>query len=155
VVARAQGGWRPHQGFSQTEQAVPEHGLKPYRWALGPSAIAELFAEEAGMHRFLIAYRNPYQGQRLRFHCNGTDCGTFDLPYTGFSKGRMLVANVPLEKGSNFLRIGFSQWDREDPRPLAMIVTDIVVEPIAAGDRLARQTSPAEMLANVWGIESP
>jgi hypothetical protein len=136
------------------ECAVPEHGLKPYRWALGPSAIAELFAEDTGIHRVLIAYRNPHHGQRLQFQTNGTDCSELDLPQTGFAKGRMLVANVPLEKGSNFLRIKFSQWDRESARPLAIIVTDILVEPVATDDRLARQTSYPEMLTSVWGKES-
>ena len=132
VVAKCHHGWRPCQGFSQLEYAVPEHGLKPYRWAYGPSAIAELFAQHAGLHRVLIAYRNLHEGQRLRFRCNGSECGTFDYR-TGFGSGRTLVANVQLEKGDNQLQIQFSHWElhREDGRLLAMIVTDIQVEPVA------------------------
>jgi hypothetical protein len=139
------------------EYALPEHALPPYRWIYGPGAIAELFAEAAGLHRVLIAYRNPHEGQRLHFRCNGTACGSFDLHHTGIGAGRMLVANVPLETGGNFLQIEVSHWDRsrEDLRPLALIVTGIHAEPVAASDRLARQTSAAEMLASAWGSSRP
>jgi hypothetical protein len=77
----------------------------------------------------------------------------FDLHHTGLGAGRMLVANVPLETGANLLQIEVSHWDRnrEDLRPLALIVTEIHVEPVAACDRLARQTSAPEMLASAWG----
>jgi hypothetical protein len=137
------------------EYALPEYALPPYRWLYGPGAIAELCAEAAGLHRVLIAYRNPHQGQRLRLRCNGAPCGSFDLPHTGIGAGRMLVANVPMETGANFLQIEVSQWDRnrEDLRPLALMVTEMLVEPVAACDRLARQTSAAEMLASAWGSE--
>jgi hypothetical protein len=153
VVARCLDCWRPHQGFSQMEYALPEHALPPCRWIYGPGAIAELSAEAAGLHRVLIAYRNPHEGQRLHLRSNGTACGSFELHHTGIDAGRMLVANVPLETGANFLQIEVSHWDRnrENLRPLALIVTDILVEPVAASDRLARQTSAAEMLASAWG----
>ncbi len=154
AVATWHDGWRPTQGFSRLEFALPEHGLKPYRWAYGPSAIAELFAQDAGLHRVLIAYRNPHEGQRLRFRCNGSECGTFDLPYTGFASGRTLLASVELEKGSNFLHIVFSHWDQEGERPQAMIVTDILVEPVALCDHLARQTPAEQMLSAAWGHEA-
>jgi glycosyltransferase involved in cell wall biosynthesis len=156
TVARCRDGWRPRHGFSPMEFAVPEHGLKPYHWAYGPTALAELFAEDAGLHRVLIAYRNAHKGQRLQLRCNGSECGTFDLSNTGFGSGRMLVANVHLEKGSNLLQIAFSHWDlhREDGRLQAMIVTDILVEPVALCDLLARQTSAEQMLATVWGKET-
>jgi hypothetical protein len=63
---------------------------------------------------------------------------------------------VHLEKGSNLLQIAFSRWDlhREDGRPQAMIVTDILVEPVAQCDLLASQTSAKQMLATVWGHET-
>jgi len=155
VVARCQENWRPCQGFSQVNGAVPEHGLKEYRWAYGPSALAELFASSAGLHRVLIAYRNSHEGQHLRLRCNATEYGEFDAPNTGFGLGRMLVVNVELDEGSNMLQLTFSQWDkqREDGLPQAMIVTDILVEPVADCDVLARQTSVARMLAAVWGSE--
>uniref|UniRef100_Q02BE2 Glycosyl transferase, family 2 n=1 Tax=Solibacter usitatus (strain Ellin6076) TaxID=234267 RepID=Q02BE2_SOLUE len=157
VVARCLDSWRPQQGFSQMEFAIPEHHLPPYRWLYGPGAIAELFAEAAGLHRVLIAYRNPHQEQRLGLRCNGTPCGSFDLHHTGIGTGRMLVVNVPLEAGANFLQLEVSQWDRnrEDLRPLALIVTEILLELVAACDRLARQTSAAEMLASAWGDLTP
>jgi glycosyltransferase involved in cell wall biosynthesis len=152
VISQCHAGWRPVQGFSQTEAAVPLHGLKPYRWAFGPSAIADVFAQEPGLHRVLLAYRNTLDGQRIQFRCNGAECGTFGLAATGFGAGRILVANVELGEGSNLLQMEFSRWEREGDRPLALIVTDILVEPVAPGDHLARQTSAAEMLSAVWGV---
>jgi hypothetical protein len=46
-------------------------------------------------------------------------------------------------------------WDlhREDKRPLAVVVTEIAVEPVAMCDHLARQVSADQMLAAVWGRE--
>ena len=81
------------------EYGLPDYALPPYRWIYGPCVIAELFAEAAGLHRVLIAYRNPHEGQRLHLRCNGTACGSFDLHHTGIGAGRILVANVPLETG--------------------------------------------------------
>jgi glycosyltransferase involved in cell wall biosynthesis len=156
VVAQCRESWRPLQGFSQIEPAVPELGLKAYRWAYGPSAIAEIFARETGLHRVLLVYRNTHDGQRLQFRCDGTECGTFDLQNSGFRASRTLVTNVQLAEGSNFLRMEFSQWkpQGEDMRPLALIVTDILVEPVAICDRLARQTPAMDMLAMAWGKET-
>lgn len=153
IVAQPGERWRPYHGFSGMEFAVPQHALKAYRWLYGPSAIAEVFAQEAGLHRFLMAYRNTQDGQRLRLSCNGAEYGTFELSNTGFSAGRLFIANLSLEKGSNLVHMEFSEWERhrEDLRPLALIVTDILVEPVATCDQLARQTSAAEMLATAWG----
>jgi glycosyltransferase involved in cell wall biosynthesis len=155
VVAQCRESWRPRQGFSPIEQAVPEHRLGPYRWTYGPSALAELFADDTGLHRFLLAYRNPDAPQRLTLRCNGMDSATFDLPRTGYGSGRVLVVNLALEKGSNLVHLEFSCWDRSDlARPRAMIVTDILVEPVAAGDPIARQTTARQMLESVWGASA-
>jgi glycosyltransferase involved in cell wall biosynthesis len=156
VVAQRGERWRPSCGISEMENAVLEHGLARYRWLYGPTAVAELFAGKPGLHRILIAYRNPHDGQRLLFQCNGAACGTYYLPTTGFSSSRILVADIPLEQGSNFLQIEFSQWDRQpDTLPRALIVTDILVEPVAPSEPTARQTSLAEMLAMTWGDDTP
>ena len=155
AVAKCDAGWRPIQGISQMEYPLPEYGLGPFRWAYGPGAVIELFAAESGLHRVLFAYRNIQAGQQIALRCNGTDCGVFELPAAGFGTGRVLVANVPLEKGANLLQLRFSVWDttREDLRPLAIILTDVAVEPVAMCDHLARQTTTAQMLASVWGGE--
>jgi len=63
---------------------------------------------------------------------------------------------MPLETGANFPQSEVSHWgrNREDLPSLALIVTEIQ-EPVAESDRLARQTSAAEMLASVWGSSRP
>jgi len=154
-VAKCEESWRPCQGISQMQHAVPKHGLGPHRWAYGPGAVVELFAKEAGLHRVLISYRNPHAGQQMALRCNGAKCGRYKLTQTGYGTSRMLVANVPLEQGSNLLQMAFAVWDttREDLQLQAIIVTEILVEPVAMCDHLARQTSAAKLLSAVWGEE--
>ena len=157
TVARCLERWRPCQGISRVEYPLPQHDLGPFRWVYGPSAVLELFAGEAGLHRVLFSYRNVQAGQRVELRCNGAECGAFDLPLTGFDKSRVLVANVELEPGSNMLQLRFRAWEtaNEESRPLAIVVTEVLVEPVAMCDHLARHTSAAQMLAAVWGDESP
>ncbi|MEO8593428.1 MAG: glycosyltransferase [Candidatus Solibacter sp.] len=155
-AAQCQTGWLPRQGFSGVMPAIPEEALGPHRWAYGPGAVAEVLARETGLHRILLAYRNSQEGQSLSVRCNGMDLGTHQLEPTSLGRGRMLLLTVPLEAGPNLLHLSFSKWDlhRDEQVPLAIIVTGILVEPVAACDRYARGASAEQMLAAVWGRET-
>jgi glycosyltransferase involved in cell wall biosynthesis len=139
--------WWPRQGFGDEEPAS-HLGLKTFRWAFGPEALAELPAEDRGAHRIVVAYRNPHDGQRLTLSCNNVPMGTYDLPNTGVHAGRSFSVNVALEAGVNLLHFRFSQWNRQqqpDPRPLALMITNIWKHPVGEHSDAKRMT------ANVWG----
>jgi hypothetical protein len=138
--------WRPREGFSHVETA-PQLGLHSFRWAQGPDALAEVSAAVRGIHHVVVTYRNPLDGQRLTLSCNAMTIGTYDLPHTGYEISRFLRVDAPLEAGINRLQFKFSRWlpPSNDPRPLALIVTDIRIEPVA------RQPEPEEMVAAAWG----
>ena len=147
-VWKSQEPWRPVQGFSGVESA-PDHGMDAYRWAAGPDSFAEITATATGDWRTAIAYRNPVEGQQLRLSCNGAAVGSFDLPTTGWSAGRVLVVDLPLVAGSNILHFQFSRW--ESKRPLALIVTDMVATRVADADATVRHPAPERMLKMMWG----
>ncbi len=119
--------------LGEPEGPFPELGLGRFRWAYGPATRVRWRAAHAGSFLLLLSYRNPHRGQRLRVRVNGTTCCEKKLACTGYEKGRLLVADLPLEEGVNEIRLEFSRWSRggKDPRPLAVIVEEFDIIPAA------------------------
>jgi hypothetical protein len=145
-------GWRPIQGFSAIERA-PELNLANFRWAFGPAALAEIQVRTPGSYNILVAYRNPHDGQRLKLRLNGTLLGTYDLPNTGYHSTRILVQRATIECERSVLHFESSRWytERENDRPLAVIVAEILVERIDERDHIARLPTSKQALAAAWG----
>jgi hypothetical protein len=98
----------------------------------GPSALAEIFVDAPGRYNLLIVYRNPHEGQRLTLRQDGSSLGTYELPNTGWHSSRILVQELTLNCRSSVLQIEAAKWysTKEDERPLAIIVTEIMLEKI-------------------------
>lgn len=152
IVWRGASGWRPRHGFSALETS-PEWDLHSFRWAFGPDAFAEVTTESRGLHTVVIGYRNPHEAQRLVLGCNGVTIGTHDLPRTGFGSDRFLLQDVSLEAGLNLLHLKTSRWFQpgKDPRPLALMISDIRAVRVHDEDYPGGQPEPDEMVATVWG----
>jgi len=151
-VSTVCGSWRPRQGFSTVEQFL-ERDLPSFRWIYGHAALAEIFADAPGRYNLLIAYRNPHNNQRLRVRLNGALQGTYDLPNTGWDSGRVLVQELTLNCEQNLLHFELSKWysTEENSRPLAILITDILVDKIGESDQSARLPTSQQAIAAAWG----
>ena len=78
-----------------------------------------------------MKYRNPHRRQRLRVSVNGRFFREGRLARTGYEESRLFLADVVLKQGLNEIRLEFSRWSpgESDPRPLAVIVEELVVLP--------------------------
>ena len=144
--------WRPRQGFSAVEQSL-EHDLPSFRWVYGPAALAEIQVNAPGRYNLLIAYRNPHNNQRLRLRLEGAPLRTYDLPNTGWDSSRLLVEELSLNCNRTLLQFELSQWysaDQND-RPLAIMITEIMVEKVEEWDHFARFPTSEQALAAAWG----
>ena len=65
----------------------------------------------------------------------------------------MLVQHVRFDCNCNLLHFEFSRWyPREvDARPLAIIITEILVENVGEWDEIAAQPTSHQALGAVWG----
>ncbi len=144
--------WQPLQGFSPIESA-PDLDLSAFRWAYGPVALAEIRTSLPGTYRIVIVYRNPHGGQHLKLRLNGALIGSYDLPYTGYRSGRVLVQTAILDCVPNVLHFECSRWysDKENERPLAIMIVEILVEKIAERDDIAKLPTSQQGLAAAWG----
>jgi glycosyltransferase involved in cell wall biosynthesis len=145
--------WRPRQGFSGKETyAGGSSGPFSYWWAYGPAAFAEMHADTTGRHSILISYRNPYEGQRVEIRCNGPVIGELDLPNTGYDASRMFTVEAELVQGVNSLRFEFSRYriEAHHPRPLALIVMEILVEKLDYSADACNDLGARQMLEAVW-----
>lgn len=156
IARKSSSSWRPQHGFSAIEHSV-EHEMKEYRWVYGPAALAEIVVESPGAYNILIAYRNPHSGQRLTFRLNGAALGTHDLPNTGYGSSRMLVQSVQFDCECNLLHFEFSRWYplAQQDRPMAIIVTEILVEKVGEWDQIATLPSSHQALAALWADAGP
>jgi hypothetical protein len=81
--------------------------------------------------------------------------GTYDLDKTGYGSGRLIVLDARLEPGANVLHFEFSAFQSRahDSRPLAIMLTDILVEPAMPSrrDELYGDSSSKQVLTSVWG----
>jgi hypothetical protein len=145
--------WRPRQGFSGKEtHAAGSCAPFSYWWAYGPAAFVELHADTTARHAILISYRNPYDGQRVEIRCNGPVVAELDLPNTGYDAGRMFTVEAELVQGVNSLRFEFSRYrdERHHPRPLALIIMEILVETVDPTGDAINVLGAREMLEAVW-----
>jgi hypothetical protein len=151
IVAQRSPRWEPRRGFSAVEQSV-DHNLEEYRWAYGPAALAEIVVETPGRYSILIAYRNPHEGQCLNLRLNGALLGTHELPNTGWDSSRVLVQDVAFDCNCNLLHFEFSRWYpvEVDARPLAVIITEILVEKVGEWDQIGVQPTSHQALGAVW-----
>jgi hypothetical protein len=156
IVAQRSPRWQPRRGFSSVEHSV-DHNLEQYRWAYGPAALAEIVVDTPGRYSILIAYRNPHEGQCLKLRLNGVLLGTHELPNTGWDSSRVLVEDVRFDCVSNLIHFEFSRWYpvEVDVRPLAVIVTEILVEKVGEWDQIAVRPTSHQALAAVWGEREP
>jgi hypothetical protein len=78
--------------------------------------------------------------------------GESDLSNTGFDSGRTLTVEAELVEGTNSLRFGFSQYraDGRHPRPVALVITDIMVERVDSVDVRLKSSDPRRLLDTVW-----
>jgi len=152
IVGQSSSPWQPRRGFSGVEHSV-EHNLAEYRWVYGPAALAEIVVDAPGRYSILIAYRNPHDGQRLKLRFNGVILGTFELPNTGWDSTRVLVQDVRFDCESNLIHFELSQWYpvEVDVRPLAIILTEMLVEKVGEWDQIAGEPTSHQALAAVWG----
>jgi hypothetical protein len=156
IVAQNSSRWQPRRGFSGVEHSV-EHNLAEYRWACGPTALAEIVVDLPGQYSILIAYRNPHEGQRLKLRLNGVILGAYELPNTGWDSSRVLVQDIRFDCECNLLHFEFSRWYpvEVDARPLAIIITEMLVEKVGEWDQIAVQPTSHQALGAVWrGWES-
>jgi glycosyltransferase involved in cell wall biosynthesis len=144
--------WRPCRGFSGIEHSV-EHDLEAYRWAYGPTALAEILVDTPGLYNVLIAYRNPHADQSVKLRLNGEVLGTYQLPNTGYDSTRVLVLDVRFNCECNLLHFEFARWYSEDERewPQAIMVREILVEKTAEWDQGPQQQTSHQALAAQWG----
>ena len=151
-VWQSPSAWQPLQGFSAIESA-PSLGLPSFRWAYGPVALAEVRASVPGTYNILIVYRNPHEGQHLKLRLNGALIGSYELPFTGYQSGRVLVQKAILDCEPNVLHFEYSHWssDKENARPLALMVVEILVEQIAEQDDIAKLPTSQQGLVAAWG----
>jgi glycosyltransferase involved in cell wall biosynthesis len=152
IVGQNSARWQPHRGFSGIEHSA-DHNLAEYRWAFGPVALAEIVVDSPGRYSILIAYRNPHEGQRLKLRFNGVILGTYELPNTGWDSTRVLVQDVRFDCESNLIHFELSQWYpvEVDVRPLAIIITEMLVEKVGEWDQIAAEPTSLQALSAVWG----
>jgi glycosyltransferase involved in cell wall biosynthesis len=155
IVAQRFPRWQPRRGFSAVEHSV-DHNLGDYRWAYGPAALAEIVVDQPGGYSILIAYRNPHEGQCLKLRLNGVILGSYELPNTGWDSSRVLVQDVRFDCVTNLIHFEFSRWYpvEVDSRPLAIIITEILVEKVD-GDQIAAQPTSHQALAALWSDREP
>ena len=106
----------------------------------------------SGPVSILIAYRNPHEGQRLKLRLNGVILGTFELPNTGWDSTRVLVQDVRFDYELNLIHMELSQWYpvEVDVRPLAIIITEMLVEKVGEWDQIAAEPTSHQALSAVW-----
>jgi glycosyltransferase involved in cell wall biosynthesis len=152
IVGQNSARWQPHRGFSGIEHSA-DHNLAEYRWAFGPVALAEIVVDSPGRYSILIAYRNPHEGQRLKLRFNGAILGTYELPNTGWDSTRVLVQDVRFDCETNLIHFELSQWYpvEVDVRPLAIIITEMLVEKVGEWDQNAAEPTSHQALSAVWG----
>ncbi len=156
IVGQNSPRWQPRRGFSDVEHSV-EYNLAEYRWVYGPAALAEIVVDAPGRYSILIAYRNPHEGQRLKLRLNGVILGTFELPNTGWDSTRVLVQDARFDCEMNLIHLELSQWYpvEVDVRPLAIMITEMLVEKVGEWDQIAAQPTSHQALGAVWGEWEP
>jgi glycosyltransferase involved in cell wall biosynthesis len=118
----------PIRGLCDAEGPLPEHDLPTFRWAVGPRTRIEISTDDAGLHLLAVNYRSVHEHQVLTLEINGRTQGEFPLTCTGFKRGRWILWDADLERGTNFIDLHFSKWYGQDEnhRPLAIIITKVV-----------------------------
>jgi glycosyltransferase involved in cell wall biosynthesis len=117
------------QALWEKEGPLPQYNLPEFRWALGPVSAFEFQSGKGSRSLVAIYYRNLHPGQTVTIEFNGAPCGEFALHETGITQDHLVTVRVLLREGSNQVKLSFGRWGGPagDGRPLAMIITKVVV----------------------------
>jgi 4-amino-4-deoxy-L-arabinose transferase-like glycosyltransferase len=118
---------------------VEEFGGTPCRWGLGPSTVVRFTAQKNGPMRLKYSLFNPLQDQTIWTYANDSLVNRFgSMPL--FS-GIMFAENEVVfqaKEGENVLVLRYASFNNmtpetqfapDDPRPLAVLFRELVVEP--------------------------
>ena len=118
-------GWLSLMG--DFEGPYPEQDLPLVRWGLGPASVLEFASDGRGDVLVLDARPVPGIAQTLQLELNGVATATLELGAEAvFRQFRIPLA---ARRGSNVLRIGYSGWERNGERPLALLYRSLQIMP--------------------------
>ena len=101
------------------------------RWGLGPASVLEFASDGRGDVLVLDARPVPGIPQTLQLELNGVATATLELGSEAVF--RQFIIPLAAKRGSNVLRIGYSGWERNGERPLALLYRSLQILPAPRG----------------------
>ena len=144
-------GYTPLEGLGPPEGPHPKHHLRLVRWGLGPATRLKATAPTAGAYELFFSARTSVSGQEVTVTVNGREVTR--LPMTASYDYMDTRVPLSLTAGENDIELHYAAWDRQDPRPMAVLYKSLRLKPSAAPD--GAPAVPAEPPAKVTPAGTP